>query len=69
MWWNDVLWGFWNGMTAWFVLIAHALGKLEGKPVFDTKRRGNWYVFGFLLGVSAMASPKQAKVGQGKRAA
>ena len=49
MWWKDMLWGFWNGMTAWFVLIAHALGKLEGKPVFDTKRRGNWYVFGFLL--------------------
>jgi hypothetical protein len=61
MWWKHLLWGFWNGMTAWFVLIAHAFGKLQRFPVFDAKRRSNWYAFGFLLGMSAMAGPKQGQ--------
>ena len=47
MWWKDMLWGFWNGMTAWFVLIAHALGKLEGKPVFD--KTSDWILFGVIV--------------------
>jgi hypothetical protein len=63
MWWQDFLRGFWNGLTAWFILIAHAFGKLQRFPLFDTKRRSNWYAFGFLLGVGAMAAPKQGKAG------
>lgn len=68
MWWKDMLWGFWNGMTAWFVLLAHAFGTLRRQPIFDTKRRSNWYAFGFLVGVAALSGPKQAKAGPGKRA-
>jgi hypothetical protein len=61
MWWKDMLWGFWNGMTAWFVLIAHAFGKLQRQPVFDAKRTARWYAFGFLVGVSALSGRKDAK--------
>lgn len=61
MWWKDMMWGFWNGMTAWFVLIAHAFGKLKGQPVFDTTRRSNWYAFGFLTGAAALAGRNGAQ--------
>jgi hypothetical protein len=53
MWWNDLLWGIWNGLTAWIVLIAHVFGWLEGQPVYDALRQGNWYDFGFLLGAGS----------------
>lgn len=53
MWWNDLLWGIWNGLTAWIVLIAHVFGWLEGQPVYDVLRPGNWYDFGFLLGAGS----------------
>ena len=29
MWWQDLLWGVWNGITAWVVLIAHVFGAWE----------------------------------------
>lgn len=61
MWWKDMLWGFLNGMTAWFVLIAHALGKLKDQPVLDAKRHSNWYAFGFLVGAAALAGRNGAK--------
>lgn len=53
MWWNDLLWGMWNGFTAWIVLIAHVFGWLEGQHVYDALRTGNWYDFGFLLGAGS----------------
>lgn len=53
MWWQDVLWGFWNGLTAWIVLIAHVFGAWDGQPVYDTARAGNWYDFGFLAGAGS----------------
>jgi len=53
MWWQDLLWGLWNGLSAWVVLIAHALGVLEQYPFFNTARAGNWYDFGFLLGAGS----------------
>lgn len=61
MWWKEMLRGFWNGMTAWFVLVAHAFGRLQRHPVFDTSRSSNWYAFGFLVGVSALSGRNQAK--------
>lgn len=61
MWWKDMLWGFWNGITAWFVLIAHALGKLRGRPIFDAGRRSTWYAFGFLIGATALAGRNGAQ--------
>mgnify|MGYP001771091074 CR=1 FL=1 len=53
MWWQDVLWGFWNGLTAWIVLIAHVFGAWDGQPVYDAARTGNWYDFGFLAGAGS----------------
>lgn len=38
MWWHDLLWGFWNGITAWIVLIVHVFGGLGGQPVYDAAR-------------------------------
>jgi hypothetical protein len=53
MWWQDFLWGFWNGFTAWVILIAHAFGAWERFPFYNLERAGNWYDFGFLLGAGS----------------
>jgi hypothetical protein len=55
MWWEDLLWGFWNGITAWIVLIVHVFGGWEDQNIFDAIRsaRTNWYDFGFLLGTGS----------------
>lgn len=53
MWWQDLIWGVWNGLTAWIVLVAHAIGYLEQYPFFNVARDGNWYHFGFLLGAGS----------------
>lgn len=53
MWWHDLLWGAFNGFTAWIVLIAHVFGALEDQPLYDIQRQGNWYDFGFLLGAGS----------------
>jgi hypothetical protein len=65
MWWQDLLWGVWNGITAWVVLIAHVFGAWERFPVYDVERLGNWYDLGFLLGAG---SPVLGTLG-GRRAA
>jgi hypothetical protein len=53
MWWQDMLWGFWNGMTAWIVFIVHVFGGWREFPFYNTARGGNWYDFGFLLGAGS----------------
>ncbi|HLI51841.1 MAG TPA: hypothetical protein VKU87_08590 [Thermomicrobiaceae bacterium] len=53
MWWHDLLWGFWNGLTAWIILIAHITGGWEQYRLYDTLRAGNWYDFGFLAGAGS----------------
>lgn len=53
MWWHDLLWGFWNGLTAWIILIVHVFGGWEGTHIYDEARRGNWYDFGFLVGAGS----------------
>jgi hypothetical protein len=53
MWWQDLLWGFWNGLTAWIVLIVHVFDGWDRYAVYDTLRRGNWYDFGFLVGAGS----------------
>jgi hypothetical protein len=53
MWWSDLLYGIWNGLTAWFVLVVHVFGGWAGFPVYDVTRGGNWYDFGFLLGAGS----------------
>jgi hypothetical protein len=53
VWWADLLWGFWNGLTAWVVLIVHVFGGWEQFPFYNEARSGNWYDFGFLLGAGS----------------
>jgi hypothetical protein len=53
VWWQELFWGFWNGLTAWVVLIVHAFGGWEGFPFYDVARSGNWYDFGFLVGAGS----------------
>lgn len=51
----DFLWGLWNGITAWPLLILHVFNLLEQYPVYDTVRDGGWYQFGFLIGAGSPA--------------
>jgi hypothetical protein len=62
----DFLWGLWNGITAWPLLIMHVFGWLEQFPVYDVTRDGGWYQLGFLLGAG---SPLLGAIrrGRGKR--
>src|SRR5688572_25873222 len=53
MWWQDLLLGFWNGLTAWVVLLVHVFGGWAEFPLYDTARGGNWYDVGFLLGAGS----------------
>jgi hypothetical protein len=53
VWWQDLLWGIWNGLTAWIVLIVHALGGWKQLPFYNTARGSNWYDFGFLIGAGS----------------
>jgi hypothetical protein len=53
MWWMDLLFGFWNGITAWIVLIVHVFGGWQEFPLYDFARTGNWYDFGFLVGAGS----------------
>lgn len=66
MWWADLLWGFWNGITAWIVLIVHVFGGWDQFPFYDAARSGNWYDLGFLLGAG---SPFLGASGGGSRRA
>jgi hypothetical protein len=53
MWWQDLLWAVWNGVTAWAVLIVHVFGKWHAFPFYSAVRSGNWYDFGFLIGAGS----------------
>jgi hypothetical protein len=53
MWWQDLLWGLWNGLTAWIVLIVHVFGSWDGHPIYTAVRSSNWYDFGFLIGAGS----------------
>lgn len=53
MWWQDLLWGLWNGITAWIVLIVHVFGGWDSHAVYNAARSGNWYDFGFLAGAGS----------------
>lgn len=53
MWWQDLFFGFWNGLTACVVFIVHVFGGWPEFPFYDFSRSGNWYDFGFLLGAGS----------------
>jgi hypothetical protein len=61
---EDILWGFWNGLTAWPLLIFHAVGVWERYPIYNLGRDGGWYQLGFLLGAG---SPFLGFFGRGRR--
>lgn len=62
MWLKDFLWGLWNGITSWIILIVHVFGAWNRFPVFDVERTSTWYAFGFLIGVGAWSgSASQAQ--------
>lgn len=50
---ENILWGLWNGITAWPLLIAHVFGFLTNYPVYDIARDNGWYQFGFLIGAGS----------------
>jgi hypothetical protein len=64
VWWQDLLWGIWNGLTAWIVLLVHVFGGWTNFPFYNVARSGNWYDFGFLLGAG---SPLLGALGGGAR--
>ncbi len=64
MWWQDLLWGFWNGLTAWIVLVVHVFGGLDNHALYNAARASNWYDFGFLVGAG---SPLLGILGGGSR--
>jgi hypothetical protein len=66
MWWQDLLWGFWNGLSAWVVLVAHVFGAWERFPFYNAARSGTWYDLGFLVGAG---SPLLGIFGKGSQAA
>jgi hypothetical protein len=53
MWYLDLIYGFWNGITAWVVLIVHIFGGWQEFPFYDIARSGGWYDFGFLVGAGS----------------
>jgi hypothetical protein len=56
------LWGLWNGITAWPLLIIHAFGAWHRFAVYNVARDGGWYQFGFLIGAG---SPFLGTLGRG----
>jgi hypothetical protein len=50
---ENLLWGLWNGVTAWPLLVFHALDVWERYPVYNTARDTGWYQFGFLIGAGS----------------
>jgi hypothetical protein len=53
MWWIDLGFGFWNGITAWIVFIVHLFGGWAEFPLYDIPRSGGWYDLGFLVGAGS----------------
>ena len=53
MWWQDLLWGMWNGFSAWRVVIVHWFGGWQGQPMSDAARTGGWYNVAFLGGAGS----------------
>jgi hypothetical protein len=46
--------GFWDGFIAPWAFIANVFGANHG--IYQVHNNGNWYDFGFLLGIGAFAS-------------
>ena len=42
MWWQDLLIGYWNGVTSWIVFLVHLFGAWGHFPLYDAARSGGW---------------------------
>jgi hypothetical protein len=60
----DCPWGFCSGLTAWIVLVVHAVGGWSRLPLHDLARSGNRHDVGFLAGAG---SPLLGAAGAGAR--
>jgi hypothetical protein len=49
----DIIYGLWNGITAWPLLLLHIFGIFSEYPVYDVARDTGWYQFGFLIGAGS----------------
>jgi hypothetical protein len=61
---ENFLWGLWNGVTAWPLLIIHVFGVWHRFAIYNVVRDGGWYQFGFLLGAG---SPFLGTLGKHRR--
>lgn len=50
---ENFLFGLFNGITAWPLLLLHAFGILAQYPVYDVARNTTWYQLGFLIGAGS----------------
>lgn len=67
---EDFLWGLWNGITAWPLLIIHVFDAWERYPVYNVSRDGGWYQLGFLIGAgSPFLGMAGGRAGGARRAA
>jgi hypothetical protein len=47
----EFLWGLWNGITAWPLLIIHVFHGLEQYPIYNCARDTGWYQFGYRFAI------------------
>lgn len=47
------LWGLWNGITAWPLLVLHLFNIWNQYPVYNVALNSPWYQFGFLMGAGS----------------
>jgi hypothetical protein len=59
VWWADLLWGFWNGLTAW---IVHVFGGWEQLPSYNAERAASGTTSG---SCSALVMPSWAPAAEG----
>ena len=57
--------GLWHGAIAPFAFIASVF--LDSVSVFEVNNNGNWYVFGFLLGIGAFSGGGAMGVRKGRK--
>ncbi|MEP7216213.1 MAG: hypothetical protein ABI782_08155 [Anaerolineaceae bacterium] len=50
---ENFLWGIFNGITAWPLLVLHVFDIWEKYPVYNVARDAGWYQFGYLVGTGS----------------
>ena len=50
MWWSDLLWGLWNGFTAWIVFIVHVFGTWDKISVIQSRQKNQVHMGSGIVG-------------------